>query len=150
MSNAGWIDVWNLALKVTANEPTPLTILIGLGAVFVVVMFLEGLRASFLPVRYASLIARKYPNTLAQPPSLQARASSPSQVYETRPFRASQPKRVAPGGQNQKRSIAQVRPTRPTKPQIRRMPMVNMEQAFQAQELPSFSPTSPAEPQTEV
>jgi len=49
MSHAGWGDIWNLVFAIARAQPAPIQILMGLGAAFAVVMFLEGLRASFLP-----------------------------------------------------------------------------------------------------
>ena len=149
MSNAGWIDVWNLVLTVTSHEPAPSKILIGLGIAFCVVMFLEGIYGSFLPVRYASSVARKYLHSnLPRQRSAQTHGPAQSQVYETRPFKAALPKRAAP--QILKRRTARISRHQAPKPRIRRMPMVNTEQTFQRQELPSFSPLPPADPQVEL
>ena len=149
MSNAGWLDVWNLALTVIGHEPAPSKILIGLAVAFCVVMFLEGVYGSFLPVRYASSVARKFPHdNLKQQHSARAHGPAQSQAYEVRPFKAALPKRAAP--QILKRRTVRASRHQPPKPRVRRMPMVNAEQAFHRQELPAFSPLPPAGPQVEL
>jgi hypothetical protein len=148
MSTAGWVDVWNLAVTVTGNEPVPVKILIGLGAAFVAVMFLEGVHASFLPTRYAALLARKYPaSNSPQPRIFRAQGPAPSQAYEEPSFTVPGPKRAVPMPKNLKRQTARVSRHRSIKPRIRRVPMVNAEQTFETQELPSFSSQPAADPQ---
>src|ERR1700748_2461852 len=46
-----WKDVWTLFLDWMSHQTIPIQIAIGLGAAFVAVMALEGLRASFFPKR---------------------------------------------------------------------------------------------------
>ncbi len=51
MSSHSWLDVWKLFLDLLSRENTAVQIAIGLGAAFVAVMALEGIRASFFPKR---------------------------------------------------------------------------------------------------
>jgi hypothetical protein len=46
-----WTDVWNFFLDWMSHQTVPIQIAIGLGAAFVAVMALEGVRASFFPKR---------------------------------------------------------------------------------------------------
>ena len=46
-----WTDVWNFFLDWMSHQTIPIQIAIGLGAAFVAVMALEGVRASFFPKR---------------------------------------------------------------------------------------------------
>jgi len=46
---AEWKDIWTLAFQVVARQPPPLQIFFWLCVAFAVLMFVEGLRASFLP-----------------------------------------------------------------------------------------------------
>jgi hypothetical protein len=53
MSSHSWTDVWKLFLDLLSRESVAIQIAAGLGAAFVAVMTLEGLRASFFPKRIA-------------------------------------------------------------------------------------------------
>lgn len=48
MNTAGWLDVWHMALAIVARQAPFTQIMFATGAVFVVVMALEGLRTSLL------------------------------------------------------------------------------------------------------
>jgi hypothetical protein len=47
MSHAGWSDLWERVLTLVGAEAAPYRVLFGLGAAFVILMIVEGLRASF-------------------------------------------------------------------------------------------------------
>jgi hypothetical protein len=51
MSSHSWSDVWKLFLDLLSHESVAIQIAMGLGAAFVAVMALEGIRASFFPKR---------------------------------------------------------------------------------------------------
>jgi hypothetical protein len=51
MSSHNWSDVWKLFLDLLSHESVVIQIASGLGAAFVAVMALEGIRASFFPKR---------------------------------------------------------------------------------------------------
>ena len=51
MSSHNWSDVWKLFLDLLSHESIAIQIAVVLGAAFVAVMALEGIRASFFPKR---------------------------------------------------------------------------------------------------
>jgi hypothetical protein len=51
MGSHSWTDVWKLFLDLLSRENIAMQIAIGLGAAFLAVMALEGIRASFFPKR---------------------------------------------------------------------------------------------------
>lgn len=51
MLHAGWNDIWTLVLARFGSEAIETRLAIGLCVAFLVLMMVEGLRASFLPVR---------------------------------------------------------------------------------------------------
>jgi hypothetical protein len=51
MSPAGWKEIVDLVFRLVAVQPPYLKIAIGLGVAFSVLMFIEGLRANFIPRR---------------------------------------------------------------------------------------------------
>src|SRR5258707_15601581 len=65
MDKAGWTDVWHMIVAIVARQPPFLAILMVLGAVFVAVMALEGLRTSLLAIRRAH---RGAPSAMAEKP----------------------------------------------------------------------------------
>jgi hypothetical protein len=154
MSHAGWVDVWKLVLAIVAREPVAFQIFFGVGAAFAAVMFLEGIYASFLPVRYAKLIARKFPGDGLKPVRT-ASASGPvaSRAYESQsaPF-APRPRNLS---RNHKKQTSGISRHRPTKPGIHRVTMPNAApsffaaQPFEAEEMPTFSPLPPL-PETAI
>jgi|SRR5579864_5969383 len=48
---AEWKDIFAVVSGVLARQPPPVQIFVGLGVAFILVMFVEGLRVSFLPYR---------------------------------------------------------------------------------------------------
>jgi hypothetical protein len=50
---AEWKDIWTVASEVVARQPPPIQIFFWLCVAFALLMFVEGLRASFLPRRPA-------------------------------------------------------------------------------------------------
>ncbi|MEI9888695.1 MAG: hypothetical protein WDN08_19785 [Rhizomicrobium sp.] len=50
MSTAGWLDVWHLAVAIVVRQPPFLQIMYATGAVFLVVMAVEGVRTSLLSI----------------------------------------------------------------------------------------------------
>jgi len=94
-----WVELWNLALARFAAEDIQIRIFIGLGAAFLVLMIVEGLRASFRPVR-----AR--PQAAVAPPP---RKAAPA----FQPFRAP-PEALHAPAKPVKRPPSRHRPERPT------------------------------------
>lgn len=76
MSGVGWNKIWELVLKLVAQQPPAVEIAIVLAAAFSALMFVEGLRYNFVP--------RRKPKPHAPP-----REASPSS--ETRTFRSMRP-----------------------------------------------------------
>jgi hypothetical protein len=64
-----WTDVWNLFLNWMSHQNIPAQIAIGLGAAFIAVMAVEGIRASFFPKRIVESVALR---NAAPPPARSA------------------------------------------------------------------------------
>ena len=117
MSGAGWKDIGDLIVALVAKEPPFVQVVIGLGAAFSALMFIEGLRASFIPRRAESKPGRN--------PTRRSRFAAPpkadhSQTYRSVPGRNknSNPTRdTLPG--NAKRRESAVKPYRAPRPKIR-------------------------------
>lgn len=62
-----WTDVWTLFLDWMSHQTIPIQIAIGLGAAFVAVMALEGIRASFFPKRILESAALRNAGALQTP-----------------------------------------------------------------------------------
>src|SRR5215475_5196587 len=78
---AEWKDIWTLAFQAVARQPPPLQIFFWLCVAFVVLMFVEGLRASFLP-RGSREGAGGHETTRAgQPSSSTLAAPNPETVF---------------------------------------------------------------------
>jgi uncharacterized protein YjeT (DUF2065 family) len=56
MSHAGWEDVWWQALTLLGAQPAFIRILAGLSAALCAVIFVEGLRACFMPRKAARAV----------------------------------------------------------------------------------------------
>ncbi len=50
MNTAGWLDVWHMVAAIVARQPPFWQIMLATGAVFLVVMALEGIRTSLLSI----------------------------------------------------------------------------------------------------
>ena len=120
-----WVELWNLALAGFAAEDIQVRIFIGLGVAFLVLMTVEGLRASFRPVR-----AR--PQAAVAPP----RKAAPA----FQPFRAPPEALRAP--------VKPVKPPvsrhRPERPKIRRpAPSAKTRKPTFTDEAAPYSPLPP-------
>jgi len=142
MSHSGWVDVWKLALAIVAREPVYWQIATGLGVAFAAAMCLEGIYASFLPLRYAARLARNYQAGLP-PPAAREQANAPSRdMPALEPAAPRSPRRAL--RPNRKRVSVLLSPHRPTKPLIRRKSVVN------APSLPDYAMAPAAEAATEL
>jgi hypothetical protein len=116
MSDAGWGRLWDQALALLGAEPVFLRILIGTIAAFCAVVFLEGLRACFLPGY------RKGPAmTLPAPKPVATASGQTSAVFAppkaVAPFR---PRTVDGKSVNRKKLVRAVSRAHPERPKIRR------------------------------
>ena len=98
---AGWSDVWHAALSLIAQEPPFTQIAIVLGTAFVLVMALEGVRASVAAMLHAHRAEptpleapKREPVEMAMPAATPTRSfSAPRELYIARPKRATSPTR---------------------------------------------------------
>lgn len=106
MSVAGWKDIGDLVIGLVVKEPPFVQIAIALGTAFSLLMFVEGLRASFLP--------RRKPN---------ARSATARNVQPSRPIKSAKISAIAPAANSiriPKRGETSAKPHRAPRPQIRR------------------------------
>jgi hypothetical protein len=113
------MNVWDSALAALAAEPIWLQVAVAVGAVFVIVMCLEGIRASFLPRRYAQMLTRKFPSETAPP--RRAESSVDGFVQPDRAKYGALPRRVV---KIRKREALSINPHAPPRPRIQRIAMV--------------------------
>lgn len=78
MSSHSWLDVWNLFLELLSRQSIAAQIAAGLGAAFVAVMTLEGLRASFFPKRILKGLALR--DAVPAPPACAAPAAEEADI----------------------------------------------------------------------
>jgi hypothetical protein len=81
---ARWAEVWGLALARFGAEDVQVRIFVGLGAAFLVLMIVEGLRASFRPPRVQSTAAFFAP---PQQKFAALRSSAAATLSAVQPFR---------------------------------------------------------------
>ena len=106
-----WDALWALALKRFGAEDIQIRILIGLAVAFLILMIIEGLRASFRPAKRNSLPA-PLPSVVAK----RAALATPPKKSLPQPLRARQAVvRAIP-----KRAKRSANPHRPPLPKIRR------------------------------
>jgi hypothetical protein len=84
MSSHSWLDVWKLFLDVVSRESIAMQIAAGLGAAFVAVMTLEGIRASFFPKRIVEAVKLRSAAPAPQPTLSAAPLSPPVQEEDMR------------------------------------------------------------------
>ncbi len=143
MHSAGWLDVWHLVVAIVSRQPPFAAILIVTGAIFVVVMALEGCRASLL-----SIWRGHRGDASAMPPkqkSVALAAASPlaawSQAPASRGFSPrSVPHVAATTARKRKPLTVAARSFRSPRPQIRRHPMLEFSMFT---ELPHYSADVP-------
>lgn len=130
------MDVWHLVLGIVSRQPPFIQIMYATGAVFIVVMAVEGLRTSLAGMwrahrSGASLTpAREKPVALAAPAS--AAGAPGSRAFSVR----SVPRAAATPARKRKALTMPARQFRSPRPTIRRHPMLDVS-AFD--ELPQFS-----------
>lgn len=132
----GWERVWTLALVQFGAEDIELRILVGLSAAFLVLMILEGLRASFRPAR---------PIAHAQPePPVSSRILAPKPVMKVAAKPALQPLRVRTVAvrTNPKRIKLPINRHRALRPMIRRGKSAGRTPTFTEEAVP-YTPLSP-------
>ena len=76
---AEWKDIWTVTSQVVAQQPPPIQIFFWMGVVFIVLMVVEGLRASFLPRRFRGDLRPAEANAM--------QAASPPGTADMRAFR---------------------------------------------------------------
>ena len=122
MNTAGWLDVWHLVLAIVARQAPFTQIMFATGAVFVVVMALEGLRTSLLAIWHAHKNSHLLAPTPRASTTLAMQAAAPlSKSFSVRavarfassPARRPKPLTLSP------------RNFRSPRPQIRRHPMLD-------------------------
>jgi hypothetical protein len=119
----GWGLIWDQALKQFGAEDIQIRILIGLGAAFVLLMIVEGLRTAFRPVKTRSLAGFTKPDEAPTKPILVASVSTTPSVSTAKP--APQPARVNKAAIRATPKRAKPIPNRHrnVRPQIKRQPV---------------------------
>ncbi len=118
MHNAGWAEVWHLVLAIIARQPPFAQILLATGAVFVVVMAIEGVRASLIAIRQANA-----PSFSAEPSEKPVTLAMPGSVSLSKGFSVKPAARTAaPSARRPKPSALPPRQFRSPRPTIRRQP----------------------------
>lgn len=127
MSFSEWKPVFDQAMAVYGHEPIQVRVGLALAAAFLVLMMLEGLRATFLPGRKAQMPAASpsAPDVPVPPeaPKPQAMATNVSAIAAPAPYAlapAFAPRLRPPPPRNRKRAAAAPRPHRSIRPKIRR------------------------------
>ena len=139
MSHAGWGEIWREALTLLGAQPAHIRILAGLTVALCGVIFVEGLRACFVPRKATT------PMPFPVPPVAKAKGES-TQVYskpEPRvPFRphAAEAKPV-----NREKSARPVHRKQIKRPKIRRLPKQSRPAPLFSDEAAPFSrvPSAP-------
>jgi hypothetical protein len=135
MNTAGWLDVWHLALAVVARQSPFAQIMFATGAVFVVVMALEGLRTSLLAIWRAHKAAPAAPQTRAT--TLAMPADGPlSKGFSAR---AASP-RTASAARRPKPVTLTPRQFRSPRPKIRRHGLLDFAPLSEFPESPAHAP----------
>ena len=124
MSHAGWGDLWTQALALLSAEPVHLRILTGLGAAFCALIFVEGLRACFLPAARKPAPAAPLATTMKPKPKAAARV----------PFR---PRMIDGKPVNRKKPVRVLNRARAELPQIRRRPALHTSEGAPYSPVPS-------------
>jgi hypothetical protein len=153
MSDAGWGEIWKLALAQYGTQSIQIRILIGLGVAFTALMIVEGLRISFLAGRRLPApqheIAKPPPKKM--PVKKADGAGTLSFAVSSEPFRP----RASVRGRNPKTTKPRVSRHRAARPTIQRMPKDEPAPRFFpplafTEEAAPFSPLPPIPEQIEV
>jgi hypothetical protein len=143
MDKAGWLDVWHLVAAIVSRQPPFTAIVMVIGAAFVAVMALEGVRTSLLAIWHAHrrgaapAPVEEAPVALAAPvPLAVAPVEVPLEVPVSRSFSPRRVSNAAPAVLR-KRKVLTVgaRNFRSPRPKIRRHPMIG---AREGAELPHY------------
>jgi len=137
MSHAGWGRLWNEALALFGAAPVVQRLFIMLFVAFVVLMIVEGLRASFVPVRPAA--HRPKPAK----PQLQPQTKTSDVKLSIAPRTPFRPRSVA---RCQRKPLMRVRQQQAERPRIHRF-VPATEAPLPIEEYAPFTPL-PASPQT--
>lgn len=120
MSHAGWGKLWDQMLALLSAEPVFLRILAGTMAAFCAVVFLEGLRACFLP-GYRKIQTPVLPAPRAMAKGQASTVLAPAKTATSfAPFR---PRTVDSRSVNRKKPVTAVNHAHPERPKIRRHPL---------------------------
>ena len=126
MISPAWVRVWNAAAAAFAQERIEVRVALILAAALLVLMVLEGLRASFVPRRASA--HRQPRSAVAQPPQTETparpQAHAPAPVFARAAVAPSQHPTAPPRSvplPNRKRNSAKPRPHRSMRPKVRRM-----------------------------
>ena len=118
---SSWLDVWHLVLAIVARAPPFGQIMYATGAVFVVVMALEGLRTSLL----AMWRAHKPAPPLTAPPGGTTTLAMPAASPRSKSFSATGPSRFAVAASRRPKALTlSPRQFSSPRPRIRRHAML--------------------------
>jgi hypothetical protein len=153
MSDAGWGEVWKLALAQYGAQSIQFRILIGLAIAFTILMILEGLRISFLAGRRLPAPQHEVaePLPVKKPVKKADGAETRAFAVSSEPFRPRAPGRAY----NPKTTKPRVSRHRAARPTIQRMPKDKPAPGFSPQpafteEAAPFSPLPPIPERIEV
>ncbi|MEI9995367.1 MAG: hypothetical protein WDM91_12285 [Rhizomicrobium sp.] len=119
MHEAGWVDVWHLALGVVGRQSPFVAIMIAAGAVFFLVMAVEGVRTSLLAIWHDHRAAPAH----APPKEAPVALAAPAPVMPSRNFSAPRvPRAAVLPARKRKPLTVSARQFRSPRPKIRRYP----------------------------
>lgn len=130
---AEWSDVWHLVTAIVARQPPMIAILFAAGALFVIVMAVEGVRTSLLAI-WRGHLAPPAPLAPRKPDPIALAAPAALSAPLSRGFTTRSVPRAAP--RKRKVLTANARPFRTPRPKIQRRPML---ETSGAQDLPIFT-----------
>jgi hypothetical protein len=140
MSNAGWVDLWHMIVAILARQSPFVAVLMATGAVFVLVMAVEGVRTSLLSIWRGH---RAVPISLEPPESEPLLLATPAPPLNppARSFSVrSVPRAAATAARKRKPLTVATRSFRSPRPTIRRHPMLEF---AVAEPMPEFSADTP-------
>ena len=145
MKNAGWLDLWHHALTTVASQPPFVQIVIVTGIAYVLVMALEGTRASILAIWHGHRTPAPPPPavpartvTLAAPAQTPVAAPPPSRSFSAKPA----PRAAAVPARRPKAVSLAPRQFRAPRPKIRRQTLAD---AVSVAEVPNMVASAPLE-----
>ncbi len=126
MNKAGWVDVWHLVLAIMSRQPPFIQIMYATGAVFILVMAVEGVRTSLASIWRAHAAGPVLAPPRSEPVTLAAPLSGPGAPI-TRAFSVPRVPHAAPTGARKRKALTvAARQFRSPRPTIRRHPMLDV------------------------